>query len=174
MALKPETAGFLKYLNGQPTLRSRIRAAPDRTLLYAGSFNKPMWKEIADLKRANPDLAALETLPEVLARVPAPASGHANLLDYIKDLEDRVRIPFKPDGFAVWRSVSGIFAANAVGKVSFQIGSGVTAVDKVFAATEVAVLRRNPNIHPVSRDLLEYYARCIAAGQSQINVGFTA
>jgi hypothetical protein len=172
MPLRAETLAFLKYLQSNPLVRAKIRASPSCTLLYAGSFFKPAWKEIAELKRANRSYAHLETLPDVLGKTPVPGTRHASLLAYIQHIEQQV--PWKPDGVTLWRVVSGIFASNAVGKISFQIGSNVTRIDKVFASTEVAVLARNPNVDPVSRDLLEYYRRCINSGQADINVGFVA
>ena len=172
MPLHAETLSFLRYLQRNPSVRSSIRAAPDRTLLYAGSFVKPMWKEIEAFKRMHPEYATLQTLPDVLKTLPAPVPDHAHLLAHLENLQGRV--PWKPDGLILWKAMSGIFVSNAVGKVSFQIGSGVTKVDKVFAATEVAVLSRNPRIDPVSRDLLDYYSRCIRNGESAINVGYVA
>jgi hypothetical protein len=72
----------------------------------------------------------------------------------------------------MWRALSGIFAANAEGAVSFQIGSGVTPQRKVFAANEVAVLARNSKVDATTSDLVAYYQRCIASGQPDINTGF--
>lgn len=173
----PDTLAFVQYLNANRTVTSQIRAAADKTLVYAGTFgsgigSRPMWRDIALQKRSNPELRDKEMLPDVLARVRVPGTRFASLLQYIEDLESRV--PWKPDGFKIWRVVSGIFAANAVGKVSFQIGSGVKATDKVFAATEVRALMRNPNIDPVAKDLLAYYERCVAGKQADINVGFVS
>jgi hypothetical protein len=172
MTFQPLTKQFLSYLQSNPAIRYQIRALPDQTLLYAGFFFKPMWKEIADFKIKNPEFAQKETLPEVLARILVPSTGHSNLLQYIQDVERRV--PWKPDGFTLWRALSGIFASNAVGAVSFQIGSGITATDKVFAATELSVLARNPNIDAVTKDLLSYFGRCIQSKQVDINFGYLA
>jgi len=170
MALKPETRAFLAFLQQHPEIRRQIRAAPGRTLLYAGSFFKPMWKEIADYKRAHPEVADKQMLPDVLARVPVPGSRHGSLLVYVQDLERQV--PWQPDGFTVWRALSGIFASNATGAVSFQVGSGVTPGQKVFAATEASVLARNPNVDATTKDLLAYFQRCIQSKESNINIGF--
>ena len=162
------TRQFLAFLHDNPSIRGRIRARPNRTLLYAGSGLKPMWKEIADLKRAHPELAGEETLPEVLATLPVPGTGGSTLLAYAKDVEGQV--PSRPDGFVMWRALSGIFASNAVGSVSFQIGAGVAREHKVFAATEIWVLLRNPNVDARTRDLLQYYERCIRSGVADLNV----
>ena len=141
MTLQPGTRALLSILQAHPSLRWQIRAAPNRTLLYSGSFFKPIWREIAEVKRSNPQLASKETLPEVLARLPVPGTTYPNLLAFVEDVEE----PWQPDGYIVWRALSGIFASNAQGSVSFQIGSGVEAT-KVFAATELGVLLRNPNV----------------------------
>jgi len=169
MALQPGTRALLSILHAQPSLRWQIRAAPDRTFLYSGSFFKPVWKEIADLKAANSALASKETLPDVLARLPVPGTTYPSLLAFVQDVEQ----PWQPDGYTVWRALSGIFASNALGSVSFQIGSGVEA-SKVFAATELNVLLRNPNVDGVTKDLLAYFRRCIESRQPNVNLGFIA
>ena len=71
----------------------------------------------------------------------------------------------------IWRALSGIFAANATGKVSFWIGGGVNE-SKVFVVTELKVLLRNPHVDPVVKDLLEYYLRCVQNKNPDMNVGF--
>ena len=171
MNFRPETLEFLTFLKNHPDLRRQIRAAAGQTLVYAGSFFKPMWREIEEFKRTNADYARKETLPEILTRLPAPKPQYANLRAYVETLVDKV--PWQPDGFTIWRALSGIFAANAVGAVSFQIGSGITD-QKVFAATELAVLSRNPKVDLITKDLLSYYKRCIESGNTEIGVGFIA
>jgi hypothetical protein len=179
MALHPATKTFLSFLQSHPEIRSQIRAAPGRTLLYAGSFGgnpvwsgrttfKPMWKEIAEYKRAHPEVADKQILPDVLARVTAPGTRYSSLLAYVQDLEHQVP---ERDAFTVWRALSGIFASNASGPVSFQIGSGITVDQKVFAATEASVLSRNPNVDATTKDLLAYFQRCIQSKNPNINIG---
>jgi hypothetical protein len=129
-----------------------------------------MWQEILDLKRTNPELRDKQTLTDVLSRIVVPGEPFSNLLLYVQDAERRV--PWQPDGFAIWKALSGIFSANAVGAVSFQIASGVKADEKVFAATEAYVLARNPNIDATTRDLLDNYLRCVKTKHADINVGF--
>ena len=68
--------------------------------------------------------------------------------------------------------ISGIFAANAIGAVSFQIGSDVGRANKVFAATELNVLQRNPNVDARTKDLLAYYQRRIRHDPSAVDFGF--
>ncbi len=167
MGLQPGTRALLGLLQAQPALRWRIRAAPNCTLLYSGSFFKPAWKEIADFKRTHPELASKETLPDVLARLPVPGTTYPSLLAFVQDVEQ----PWQPDGFVVWRALSGIFASNAEGSVSFQVGSGI-GDSKVFAATELGVLLRNPKVDQVTRDLLAYFQRCVQTRQADIHLGF--
>jgi hypothetical protein len=167
VTLQPGTRALLSILHAHPLLRWQIRAAPNRTLLYSGSFFRPVWQEIADLKRSNPDIASKETLPDVLARLPVPGTTYSSLLAFVQDVE----YPWQPDGYIVWRALSGIFASNAVGSVSFQVGSSITA-SKVFAATEVPVLLRNPNVDSVTKDLLAYFQRCIKSRQPHVDLGF--
>jgi len=171
MALQEATKTFMRYLHDNPAIRARIRAHPDKTLLYAGSFFMPIWKEIALAKLSQPQLADKQTLPDILMTVSTPGTGYANLLARVQDLERQV--PWQSDGFIAWRALSGIFAANAIGKVSFQIGSGITR-DKVFAATELAVLMRNPKVDALTKDVLAYYQRCIQGKNAALNFGYIA
>jgi hypothetical protein len=159
-------------LNQNPTVRAQIRAAPGRTLLYAGAFFRPIWQELLLLKQRDPQFAQKEMLPEVLARIHAHGMPHANLLAWAQALDTQQ--PWAENGFIAWRALSGIFASNVVGAVSFAIGSPVDAANKVFAATEVSVLARNPNVDATTRDLVDYFQRCIQTRQDHINVGFIA
>lgn len=161
---------LLVYLQKNPSLRAQIRAAPNKTLLYAGDFFKPIWQELSELKRTNANLADKEILPDVLARILCPGQPFSDLLAWAKHLDHLT--PWQENGFIVWRALSGIYAANAVGAVSFYIGSNVSKDNKVFAATEMSVLARNPNIDSVTRDILAYYQRCIQTKQTNMNFGF--
>ena len=170
MALLQPTKDLMVFLQNNPGVRSQIAAPPNATLLYAGNFIRPMWQELAQLKLSLPQAATKQILPDVLARINTPVQPHPNLLAWAKALDNLA--PWKENGFIAWRALSGIFASNACGSVSFCVGSNVTKSDKVFAATEVAVLLRNPNVDTNTRNILEYYQRCINSGQSAINFGF--
>ena len=172
MPMLTQTKDLLRFLQKNPAIRSRIAAPRDKTLLYAGHFVRPAWQEIEQLKRTNPDVASKQLLPDVLAKIPTPGQPHPTLLAWAKALD--ALVPWKENGFIVWRALSGIYAANATGKVSFYIASNVTKSEKVFAATELSVLLRNPKVDAVSKDLLAYYDRCVKGGQSAINIGFIA
>ena len=154
MPLMPPTKQLLTFLQKNPAVRSMIAAPPNATILYAGSFIRPVWKELEQLKLTNRELAQKQLLPEVLARIQTPGAPHPTLLAWAKALD--ALIPWKENGFIAWRALSGIFASNAIGTVSFYIGSGVTRSDKVFAATELPVLLRNPNVDAVTKDVLSY------------------
>ena len=166
----PQTQALLSYLQKNPGVRARIAAPPDKTLLYAGHFFMPIWKELEYFKLTHPEAAHKTLLPEVLARIQTPGQPHPTLLSWAKALDSLV--PWQSNGFIAWRALSGIFASNATGAVSFEIGSGVLASEKVFAATEVWVLMRNPKIDAMTRDILAYYERCIRSGKSNMNFGY--
>ena len=171
MALQALTKDFLSFLRQHPEIRNQIRAAPGRTLLYAGSFFKPMWKEIADYKRAHPEVTDKQMLPDVLARITAPGTGYLSLLAYVQDLERQV--PWQPDADSPRGALCPASSRRMPpGPVSFHIGSGVHAAQKVFAATEASVLSRNPNVDPTTKDLITYFQRCIQSKQADINLGF--
>ena len=170
MPLLQSTKEFLRFLKKNPIIRSKITAPPNATLLYAGNFIRPVWQELEQLRRTKRDIATKILLPDVLANIKTPAQVHPTLLAWAKALDNLV--PWKENGFIVWRALSGIYASNARGTVSFYIGSGVIRDEKVFAATELPVLLRNPKVNAVTKNVLAYYQRCIRNGQSAINFGF--
>ncbi|MEO8344906.1 MAG: hypothetical protein ABI607_04345 [Betaproteobacteria bacterium] len=170
MPLLGATKELLRFLQNNPAIRSRIAAPANATLLYAGNFIRPMWQELEQLKRSSPEVASKQVLPEVLVRIQTPGQVQSNLLAWAKALDSLH--PWKDNGFIAWRALSGIFASNARGTVSFAIGSGITKSEKVFAATELPVLLRNPNLDSITRDVLGYYQRCMQNGQSAVNFGF--
>ena len=172
MPLLPQTRALLQFLNKNPRVRSQIAAGSNATILYAGRLIQPAWMEIEEWKKYLPQLATKKTLPDVLASIKLVGQPYSDLLQWAKSLDSLS--PWEENGFIGWRALSGIFASNAQGSVSFVIGSGVTRKEKVFAATEVAVLARNPNIDEITRDLLEYYQRCIRAGRSDLCVSYVA
>ena len=51
MPLHSEIKELLIFLNQNPQIRKTIRAAPNKTLLYAGHFFKPVWQEIENERR---------------------------------------------------------------------------------------------------------------------------
>jgi hypothetical protein len=168
--LQTATRAFLAFLRCHPELRTRIAAEPGTSIFYAGSLLKPIEEELADVKRLSPDVAQKMTLGDVLSRLEVPELSSTSMLSYVLAIEQRV--PRRPDAFILWRALSGIYATNAVGKVSFQIGSGMTAMGRVFATTELGILLRNPHVDETSKDLLAYYDRCIRRGEDGVNVGF--
>lgn len=172
---------FLAYLGRNPAVRRQIRAKPGKTLLYCGSrgatighrfgIQSAMWRELMLLKARDPQYMDKEILHDVLARTPAPHTPFRTLLQYVQHVEQQVDAGPHADRNkdVLWRAVSGIFAANAEGPVSFALGSGITD-KKVFAATELWVLLRNPKIDAQTRDVLAYYERCIRSGETSINL----
>ena len=170
MPIHEPTKTFLRYLAKNPTVRMQIASPPGKTLLYAGNFFKPVWQELTDLKRRNPTLATKEILPEVLGRILVQGQPFPRLLDWAQDLDGLN--PWKENDFLVWRALSGIYAANAIGAVSFYVGSGISKDDKVFAATELGVIARNPNVDAITKDMVAYYKRCVETKQTDINTGY--
>jgi hypothetical protein len=172
MSLLPPTRALLVFLNRHPDVRAQIAALPDATLLYAGRLMQPAWKEIEAWREQLPQLKTKKTLPDVLQTIRLTGQPHPNLLAWAQSLDQL--LPWKDNGFIGWRALSGIFASNAKGSVSFVVGSGVTRDEKVFAATEVSVLLRNPQVDEITRDLLAYYQRCLQAGRSDLCVSYVS
>lgn len=162
--LHEQTRQFLAFLRRAPQVRAQISAPKDGTLLYAGKLVQNAWEEIAQLKDRGA-LPGLFTLPDVLTSVAVPGTGHRSLLDYTQAVCKAV--PWEDDGFIIWRALSGIFASQAQGRVSFYIGAGISpdtndvARRRVFAVTELRVLARNPCIDTLTGDVLAYYLRCL-------------
>ncbi|RCW75733.1 hypothetical protein [Pseudorhodoferax soli] len=174
MSLLQPTKELLQFLQKNPGVRSQIRAAPDRTLLYAGEFFRPVWQELSELKRSNAQMATKEILPDVLARISTHGMPYPNLLLWAKEIDKLPQEVWKQNGFVIWRALSGLFASNAVGAVSFSVGSRISKDHKVFAATEIAVLARNPNVDAMTKDILAYFQRCVQTKQANMNFGFIA
>ncbi len=179
MPLLPETRDFLAYLQKHREVRNRIKASPDKTILYAGdgfptlggTGFTPNWQELQNHQGQRPGV--VETLHNVLERVPAPPPNVGTLQGYAEVLaQQEKRVNGARAERVIWRALSGIFASNAQGKVWFLVGSHVDPDTKVFALTEVHVLRRNPNISPESKDMLEYYVRCVQKRDPDIGGGY--
>ena len=74
MSFEAETQEFLDYLHANESVRSLIKAAPNKTLLYSGGFFQSIFNELEMEKRKNANLARLQTLSDVLARAGASSS----------------------------------------------------------------------------------------------------
>ena len=169
MPLHSDTKELLIFLRENPLIRQRIKAEPDNTLLYAGHFFTPIWIQIEADRKYDGLSAGKTILPDVLKKILLTGLPHRNLLEWVKQI-DKV-YPWNQNGYIAWRALSGIFASNATGAVSFMIGSGVSKAEKkVFAATEISVLDRNPNIDKITKDIIQYYLKCIKEGKSDINL----
>lgn len=176
MKLLPQTQEILNFLQRNPALRQRIRAPTDATLLYAGHFFGPIYRELRRLKQSSKAYDSKVILPEVLKQIATPGAPYPDLLAWAMSFDDL--LPPQKDSFVVWRALSGIYAANAVGVVSMAVGSIKDnehwKAHKVFAATELSVLLNNKNIDATTKELLFYYQRCIKSGVRNINVGLIA
>ena len=171
MPLLAETRTFLKYLQQRKDVRDRIKAGRDKTLLYAGEHFAPSWREVQALQRKQP--GTVEILHDVLIKLPAPPPHSGTLLTYAETLAKKEGAANGARGERViWRALSGIFASNAEGKVWFCLGSNVDPDTKVFALTEIFVLKRNPNISPESQDMLAYFERCVRTRNPDMLAGY--
>jgi hypothetical protein len=167
MPIQPQTRNFLIYLQQNKGVRDLIRAERNKTLLYAGEFSGPIWSQVESFQRKHP--GAVQILPDVLRSIPAPTGHVGTLKDHVEALTSRVP---STDRLVIWKALSGIFASNAEGTVYFSVGSGVDPKDKVFPSTEISVLMRNPRVSAVSRQLVEYYQRCVREKKTDMNTGF--
>jgi len=167
--LQAETKAFLAWLGKNKAVRDRIKAETDRTLLYAGNFFKPVWQELDELRKRQTGAARLQLLPDVLERIEGP-DGSGTLKQHVDRLTGSV--PWREDGFTIWRALSGIFASNAVGKVYFYVGSDIRRDTKVLAATEIWVLGRNPNLDPGTKEIVAWLQKCVQEKRSDIDFGF--
>jgi hypothetical protein len=167
MPIQKQTRDFLIYLKQNKSVRDRIRAERDKTLLYAGEFAGPIWSQVESFQRKHP--GAVQILPDVLRSMPAPPGHAGTLKDHVNALTRGVP---SNDQMVIWKALSGIFASNAEGTVYFSVGSGVDPKNKVFPSTEISVLMRNPRVSPVSKQLVEYYQRCVREKKIDMNTGF--
>ena len=178
--LQPETRSFLRFLSTHPEIRVQIKAPPDKTVLYTGEFAGPMWATVKRDQQFAPAMHDKVTLEDVLVHVAVPGAGYANLMEYANGVAQALsgkasltKAEADRNINIIWKALSGIFASQAVGRVSFHIGSNVDP-KKVFASTELAVLARNKHVSPLTKELIGYYQDCIRKGITAINLGFTA
>lgn len=176
MPLLQQTKDFLAFLQQRRDVRDRIKAGRDKTLLYAGDMRAqywgitftPAWHDIQAIQRKQP--GTVEILPDVLAKLPAPPPHGGTLKTYVAALAEKEKT--EENKRVVWRALSGIFASNAEGKVWFYVGSNVSHDTKVFALTEIAVLKRNPRVSVVSQQMLAYYERCVRTKNPNMAFGY--
>ncbi len=172
MTMTTQTRAFLQFLGKNPGIRARIRARPDKTILFAGKFFKDMWRELEALKKSDPQIADKDMISDILGSIALSGQSFPNLLAWANSFGSV--IPWEANGFIVWRALSGIYASNATGLVSFYVGSKVAKETKVFAATEVHVIKRNPNVDQSAKDIADYYLRCIHNKNEAMNFGYIA
>ncbi len=154
MTVTRRTEKFLNFLEDNPSIRERIGAAPDRTMIFCGHFEKEIWAEYEGLRRRFSFLANFKLLHEILKSIEIAHANYSDLYSWIKAIGNEA--PEKENSFLAWSAVSKIMCSNARGKVSFLIGDGVNPVNKVFAKVELETLINNQNLHPNSYDMLRY------------------
>jgi hypothetical protein len=180
--LKDPTKRFLNYLQKHPELRAKIRAPAGQTVAYAGDFaSEPAFVRLLRLQISAPNSNDFCMLPDVLKRIPAPADLFAavglvtpptvkSMLDYVSfltgdgDYRGRAQVPWREDGFIIWRALSGIFVSQASGRVRLLVGDAPDPSKKVFFKTEIFVLERNPNIDPFSKTAIQTLRAQMKAG----------
>ena len=108
-------------------------------------------------------------LPDVLARILVAGQPFPCLLEWAKALDHLT--PWKENGFLVCVPYP-VLCSEVRSAVSFYIGSGISKADKVFAATELGVIARNPNVDGVTKDMVAYFKRCLETKSVDINSGF--
>lgn len=64
MPLMSQTKELLRFLHNNSCVRSRIAAPPNATVLYAGNFMRPVWRDLEALKLANPEFTRKKMLPD--------------------------------------------------------------------------------------------------------------
>jgi len=172
MALHAQIKAFMQFLAANPQLRRQISAPTNATILYAGDTvqnnpwkrDTPVYRKIQSMRLTNPSLAQKQMLNDVLERLPAPGTSHPSLLAYANHVDELLKKDgvAKKDQILIWRALSGIYASNARGAVSFIIGKGVSSEElKVFALTEMHVIGRNPNVDAITHDMVEYLKKCV-------------
>ncbi len=180
MGFQDPTKRFLKYLRKHPDLRSRIRAPVGESVAYVGSFDsEPAFLRLLRLQLTDSKTNNFFMLPDVLRRIPAPADLFAavglvapppirTFLDYVNFLTGEggwaKQVPWSPDGFTIWRALSGIFVSNASGRLRLLVGDALNRGEKVFFKTEVFVLERNPDIDLFSRTAIQTIRSQMKAG----------
>jgi hypothetical protein len=169
--LQEPTKKFLSYLQKHPELRARIKAPFGQTVAYAGAFpDGASWERLLRRQLSDPRSNDFLMLPDVLRAIPCPPDlyKHVGLvtppsvrsfLDYVNFLTgesgNKAQVPWNPDGFIIWRALSGILISQAQGRVRLMIGDTPKPEGKVFFKTEIFVLDRNPNIDTFSQQAVQ-------------------
>lgn len=170
MGLPSEIIEFAVYLKNNPSIRSKICAGEHRTLVYCGSYLKPVSEELVNLRSRLKFFEELFLLNQILMQIKIQGRQWGTLYEWLLDLEENH--PFEAGSNVAWRIVSGIMCKNAVGHVSFIIGDGVTPASKIFAQTEINVLRRNKNLTQDTYEMIDYCSKKIRCSGEKIRIIF--
>lgn len=178
--LAAETKAFNQYLNKNPAFRDQLRAAPGKTVAYAGSFEDvAAWVRLLRGQLGDPWQNDYQMLPDVLRQITCPTDLFkavglvtppqiVTLLDFVQYLTGDgpwpAKVPWQPDGFTIWRVLSGIFMSNATGRVRILVGDVTDPASKVFFRTEIFVLERNPAIDIHARGAIHTLRQRIKSG----------
>jgi hypothetical protein len=157
--LDPELLGVLSFLQKHRSVRQRIAAPVNKTVVYSGGLPvsngddlHAAWKLLEQAKAKDPSRFDYVTLEERLRQFHAVEWGetlfdHANRV--AKSLKDR-----KLDSQAVilWRALSGIYVQGARGRVRALVVPGPAIAGSVFSLTEVSVLLRPDVLRQIEID----------------------
>jgi hypothetical protein len=144
--------------------------------------NEPAWQRLLRLQISDPRINNFYMLPNVLNRINVPPDLYSHIglvtaptvrtmLDYVNFLSGEggypKQVPWEPDGFTIWRALSGIFMSNATGRVRLLVADAQKPERerKVFFKTEMFVLARNPNIDPFSKAAVDQIRTGIKTGR---------
>ena len=168
--LQAPTKGLLSWLGRNPGFRAQIKAPPNQTVAYCGDFSgQAAFLRLLRLQLQDPRTNDFVTLNNVMKRLAVPQDlfkavglvtppGVRTLADLVGHLTGEAgpaKVPWQPDGFVIWRALSGILMQQATGRVRLLIGDAPAPGEKVFYKTEMFVLDRNPHIDPWSRGAVQ-------------------
>ncbi len=182
VGLRNPARGFQRYLRTHPEFRDQIHAPKDETVAYVGSYlSQPAWHHLLHLQLSDPKTNNFYMLSDILRRIAVPNDMFAEvglvtgpaietMLDYVNFITGdggrtpQVEVPWDPDGFVIWRTLSGISMSNATGRVRLLAADVPNRDAKIFFRTEVFVLSRNPGIDEFSKAALDTLRGQIRSG----------
>lgn len=157
MGLAPELLKLLNFLQAHPSVRARIPAPPDKTVVYSGGLPGPggpqaAWRLLALAKRGDPQRFDYITLEERLRQFHVVEFGES-LFDHANRLSDALQRKGLPDqALIIWRALSGVYIQGARGRVRALVLPGPTIGNSVFSLTEVSVLLRQDVLSQIAID----------------------
>jgi hypothetical protein len=155
--LDPQLRVVLTFLSTHASVRQRIPAPMDKTVLYSGGHSTPQgmhaaWRQLAQGKQQYPLRFDYVTLEERLRQFHVVAFGES-LFDHANRVsDDLTRRGLADQATILWRALSGIYVQGARGKVRLLILPGPSIAGSVFNLTEVRVLQKPDVIAQIQLD----------------------